>query len=200
MKLMFDRFHDNDTIWEKIQYKYWDIWPYNWRPGEAWYRLKCFLFKRYTTIKPKTLNYHTWVDRRHLLYHFAFEILTQFIEEECSPGHTDWEKTNHTVEVDGRTVNVRDEMQEIYDWWQNYHVYSDVENLLYEMAMKYESEDASEQLSDGMWNWKRKFKTPEEEEKHNRLMKGTNTLDDIRNKDIDDMLHRLINIRQNMWT
>ena len=46
-----------------------------------------------------------------------FEVLSQFIENECSPGPIDWEASAHMVKVHGKEVNVRDEMQELYDWW-----------------------------------------------------------------------------------
>jgi len=40
-----------------------------------------------------------------------FEILSKFIEEECSPGIVDWEGSDHTIDVNGDIVNVRTEMQ-----------------------------------------------------------------------------------------
>jgi hypothetical protein len=43
-----------------------------------------------------------------------FEILSQFIEKECSPGNVDWDATEHHKAA-------RKEMQELYDWWNNYY-------------------------------------------------------------------------------
>jgi len=107
-----------------IKYKYWWLIPYDWRPMQIWYRVVCFIWHRYTTIKPKTLKYHTWCDRSVLLPHIMFEVLSQFIEQECSPDHVDWEASNHTVLVNGKIINVRDEMQALYDWWHK--VYNDL--------------------------------------------------------------------------
>lgn len=35
----------------KIQYFYWDLIPYEYRPGELWYKFTCWLWKRYRTNK-----------------------------------------------------------------------------------------------------------------------------------------------------
>lgn len=104
------------TWWDKICLFYWGMVPYDYRPGQIWYRFKCWLWKRYSTIKPRYLP-HTWCDRVELLPHMMFEVLSQFIEKECSPGMVDWQKSGHSVIVDGKEVNVRDEMQDLYDWW-----------------------------------------------------------------------------------
>ena len=70
------------TPWQKLKRLYWKTIPYDWRPGQIWYRLTCFLWKRYTTVKPRTLPYHTWCDRDVLMVHCMFEILCRFIEGE----------------------------------------------------------------------------------------------------------------------
>jgi len=113
---MFDREY---TRLEKMQRLYWKIVPHDWRPSEVWYRLKCFLFKRYTTVKPKTLPYHTWVDRDVLLLHTMFQILTDFVEQECSPGVINWYHEHAgKIRVGGKEKFVRDELQDLYNWWQ----------------------------------------------------------------------------------
>jgi len=106
------------SLWTAVKYAYWHVVPYNWRPSQMWYRLKCFCWHRYTTIHPTTLPWHTWTDRSELLPHMMFQILTSFVDEECSPGWVDWEGSGHTIVVDGVEKNVRQEMQDLYDWWK----------------------------------------------------------------------------------
>jgi len=49
----------------------------------------------------------------------VFEILTAFIEEECSPGHFDWYgEYGYKITVDGKEKYVMDEMLELYEWWK----------------------------------------------------------------------------------
>ena len=102
--------------WHKRLSAYWNRVPYNWRPGQIWYRFKCWAWYRYTTVKPRYLP-HTWTDRDDVLPHVMFEVLSQFIERECTPECIDWEASGHMITVDGVEKNVRQEMQELYDWW-----------------------------------------------------------------------------------
>ena len=60
---------------------------------------------------PRYLSRYGWCDRVEALPHIMFEILSKFIEEECSPGIVDWEGSDHTIDVNGDIVNVRTEMQ-----------------------------------------------------------------------------------------
>ena len=55
-----------------------------------------------------------------LLPYTMFEILGQFIEDECSPGHIEWYgEHGHKVTVDGEEKYVRDEMSELWRWWRD---------------------------------------------------------------------------------
>lgn len=89
---------------------YYKIVPHNLRPQELLYRFKCFVWHRYSTVKPQYLP-HTWVDRSDLLPHVMFQILTDFIEKEnpfeC---HIDWD-------YDGEHRQAKKEMLELYHWW-----------------------------------------------------------------------------------
>jgi hypothetical protein len=47
-----------------------------------------------------------------------FEVLTQFIEEECSPGNVEWYgEYGHKITIDGKKIYVMDEMLDLYYWW-----------------------------------------------------------------------------------
>jgi len=83
-----------------------------------WYNFKCWAWHRYSTIRCHHLP-HTWSDRRTLLLHASFEILVDFIDDECSPGHVLWYGEGaHMIEVDGKQKNVMDEMLELKHWWE----------------------------------------------------------------------------------
>lgn len=110
-----------NSIWDWIKHKYWNIISYDYRPFQLYYRIKCFLWHRYTTIKPRTLKYHTWCDRCTLLPHIMFEILSQYIEREAE--NIEWYgEYGHKINVDGKEVFVRDEMQFLYDWWHKIYL------------------------------------------------------------------------------
>jgi hypothetical protein len=106
-------YKDAMTIWNKIQSGYWCVVPYEWRPKNIWYKFKCWGWKRYTTVKPRTLD-HTWYDKSGLLPHVMFEILCRFVEEEMYPdgeeGIVDWSWTDDHQ-------NAHDEMISLYKWW-----------------------------------------------------------------------------------
>lgn len=117
------------TWWDAIKYRYWSIIPFDYRPGNLWYELRCFLFKRYCTIKPRWLGY-TWMDRGDLMPYLMFEVLCQFIEHECSPGCVEWygeygpkvipgKPYEYTDRESPEAVYVMDELLALRDWWVN---------------------------------------------------------------------------------
>lgn len=104
------------------------------RVHDLWYRLKCFLWYRYTTVKPRTLKFHTWTDRDNLLLHCSFEILCRFLEEECSPGIVDWD-------CDEEDKQAMKTMKELYVWWNKY-----IENEHKNLKWSEESKEIKEKL------------------------------------------------------
>jgi hypothetical protein len=168
---------------------YWPLMrfiPYDWRPGQIWYRILCFCWYRYTTVKPRTLNYHTWCDRDKLLVHTMFEILSQFIEKECSPGHVDWQSTNqHAL--------ARQELQTIYDWW--YNVYLKTADHCFDEYYNF-----MEKHSNGNFIKDIEFDIPNGKEKsaelrHDAIMKDRELAETLKS-----MLKRLIDVHEFMWT
>lgn len=180
-------------IVDKIKYFYWQHWPYDWRPGQMWYRLKCFLWHRYTTIRPRYLD-HTWYDRSGLMPHMMFEILSQFIEKECSPSIVEWYgEWGAKITVGGEEKYVRDEMQELYDWWHtvwNKEV-EEVKNILWAEALKHTSNQDI---------WEQRFATSEGEAIYKRCVRGCNKLERTMDVALEARLHRLINIIPHLWT
>ena len=181
-----------------------------WHPKELWYQTKCWLRRPYTTIKPRTLG-HTWCDRDKLLAHMMFEILSQFIEKECSPGVVDWEGTDRRVDVvmpSGHVVNrnVRVEMQKLYDWWQQQYLkkYVAIEEALYAECTRLNKRHCTSLFraaeERGMCVWDPQYDDPEAAARVERLHNALSALEARAVAALDRRLHRLINIRLSLWT
>lgn len=187
-----------------IKYAYWNIIPYDWRPGQIWYRLKCFLWHRYTTVKPRYLH-HTWCDRCEIMPHMMFEILAQFIEDECSPGYVQWYgEQGHKITVNGQEKYVLDEMKDLVAWWDDVWngEWEEVNDILWAEAHKHDPEtewtevDGKPHLS----YWDPQFKETEDGEIWHFCMRAVNKLERNMHKAREKCLHRMIAIMPYMWT
>jgi len=86
---------------------------------EAWYWLKCRLWRRYNVIYIKSLP-PTWTDRDMVMLHAAFQVLSDFVEKE--EGHF-YEDVYTLYEASGVLDALRREdewrtIRELYHWWQ----------------------------------------------------------------------------------
>jgi len=189
----------SDTWIDKIKHFYWQHWPYDWRPGQAWYRLECFLWHRYSTIRPRYLG-HTWSDRCELMSHAMFEILSQFVEQECSPGHVEWYgEWGHKI----GDKYVRDEMQELYDWWHTIRnkEMEEVNDMLWAEAHKHEPFAHFVPIGDGsLVEWKQQFYNDEDEAIYKCCLNACNKLERMMDAALQERLHRLVNIIPYLWT
>jgi len=188
---------------EKIQSLYWSIIPHEYRPHHIWYTIKCFCWYRYSTVKPRYCS-HQWIDRCDLLPEIAFEILSDFLEKECQPEeHIDWYyedeywKDQNKILVNDKLINVRDEMQFLYDWWHTtYHkIYPEVKEILHKELKKYRDKD--HMIKDILWN---PYASKEDEEAENTIIHAITNLDNKVEEELQNNLHRLINIRKWLWT
>lgn len=171
-----------------------------------WFRsIKNWIMRPYTTIKPRYLG-HGWCDHVELLPHLMFESLSIFIEKECSPGcvewHGDWA---HKVVVDGQQKCVRDEMQELYDWWHNTYIPFTRGESSKEKEIQQKINELSTDLDSDLNAFFKALNTPKEkrDDKHTQyfeLLAALNNYEAYMNKELDERLHRLINIRHSMWT
>lgn len=199
-------------IIDKIKYAYWSIIPYDWRPGRLWYRVKCGLFHRYTTVKPRTLNFHTWCDRCTLLPHMMFEILVQFVEKELN-NEDGSRKSEHTFIVGDKEVNVRDEIYDLYDWWTKDYLINANENGLYGEWHKLREahcKDISKPVDvDGneipedeaeLFQWLTEWDSPEIEEEADRLFKTATESEARYEQELEDRMCRLVKIHRYLWT
>jgi len=119
--MIAEEFEEADSFASYIQYVYWKIIPYNLRPGQLLYRLKCFCWHRYTTIKPRQLD-HTWCDKVELVPYVMFEMLSEFLEKECSSSIVDWEMSDHRIQYGGHSRNVQNVMWHLYNWWHKVYL------------------------------------------------------------------------------
>ena len=185
----------------KIKRYYWDHWPYDWRLMQAWYRLKCFVWHRYSTVRSRYLD-HTWCDKTELVPHAMFELLSRFIERECSPGHVEWfGEWGHKITVNGQEKYVRDEMQELYDWWHtvwNGEV-EEVNDMLWAEAHKHNPITTWEPMEEYL-EWKPTFATDEDRNIYKRCLNAVNKLERMMDVELEARLHRLVNIIPYLWT
>ena len=195
-----------------VQFAYWGVVPHGYRPHQLWYKLKCWAWHRYSVVKPRYLPL-TWCDRSSVLPHCMFEVLSQFVEGECSPGYIDWESSGHTVMVDGAEKNVRVEMQDLYDWWHKVYQteYQEVEDLLWAEADKHPPDDkqfipinVDDEVVDeddaDFFRWEQNFASPEDEEVHRICVMATNKLESMRDEDLRKRMHRLVDLMPYLWT
>jgi hypothetical protein len=152
-----------------------------------WYEFKCWLWYRFTTIKPRYLG-HTWTDRDELLAHMMFEILCQFIERECSPGDINWYEEDwpdKKVEVDGQEKWARDELQDLYDWWIK--GYNDKRLKDEEAKWKEIKREVGDKI-----NLKN--------EQYRKMVREISVLERQWEDELNIMLARLLKMRKYMWT
>lgn len=197
---------DDDLGWlDIVKSVYWHAIPSDYRPGRLWYRLKCFVWYRYTTVKPKTLDFHTWCDRDHLLVHCMFQILVDFVEKEID---YDFEhKNQHSIEINGEKRGVGDIFKQLYDywkefsdidsleehdeWWEHHKEHSELKHIelgedtilggkAYETVIEYDSEEA-------------------EQRDHELLMKSRDA-EIVAYAKQEEMMHLLVKIHRFMWT
>ena len=195
-----------ENLVTRIKYKYWEIWPYDLRPGVMWYNFKCWVWHRYGTIRCRRLP-HTWSDRRTILLHASFQILTDFIDKECSPGHVEWYgEYAHQIEVGGVMENVMDEMKELYRWWNTVHEkeYPERCDELWEAietcspkirCVPYK--DMPDYIAGKMMT---EYEDDEQRGKHKTLTEELRNLDRYMDKQAEEMLKRLAAVRLWMWT
>ena len=178
---------------------------YDWRPKQIWYWLKCFCWHRYSTIKPRYLD-HQWCDRRELVPELMFEVLSQFIEQECSPGHVEWYgEYGHKVMVDGVEKYVRDEMQSLYDWWHKIYKqeYPKVCDILWDISSGHKPEDEWKPIEwngETVFEWLQHHKSPDDEAIYDRCLELVREVEAAMDQELTKRLHRMVNIIPYMWT
>lgn len=169
-----------------------------WRFRRLWHKIR---YWNHTTIRARTLPRHGPCDYREQLAHIMFEVLSRFIEEECSPGIRDWYSNPYTVTIDGVEKNVRDEMQDLYNWWHEQFLkgYPAEEEKLWEMAEKH-APLANVRQENGKGVWEPVFESTEDKVAYNNIVHSISELEGNRELELQRRLQRLVNLRLYMWT
>jgi hypothetical protein len=132
-----------------------------------------------------------------------FEILAQFLKEECSPGCIEWYgEYGHKINVDGVEKYVMAEMKDLDAWWRESwnKEYNNVRDILWAEARKHAPTSEDEELPNGNFLYRPQYKTKEDEEIYVRCMLAINKLDRIKEEALQERLHRLIPLIPYMWT
>jgi len=194
---------NRDTLFDKIKYFYWSLVPYDYRPKEILYYWKCRIWRKHNTVRARYLS-PTWYDRCDLLPHIMFEILSQFIEQECSAEIVEWHgEHGHKINVNGEKKYVRDEMQDLYNWWHiTYNKeMKEVEEILWKEVEKHKCKNVWEPTeNERFFRFTLQFDSPEDDVIWHRCMMAINKLEKITDKKLEVMMHRLVRISPYMWT
>ena len=198
--IKFNPEHLRDNMWDKVMNVYYTI-PFEYRFGPVWQRVKDFCWYRNSTIKPRTLD-HSWCDRRELLLHMSMEILGQFIEKECSPGHVLWYGDGGPKIGDKFAM---DEMKEIWNWWNITYQkeYPETTDALWNLISDCAPAIEHRKLDPPLAHLKRMvfhFKDDKHEAKYRALTEQARELEQKIEDQSDEMLQRLAAVRQYMWT
>lgn len=195
-KMIAEEFEDAESFGEFILYMYYKALPYDWRPKNIWYKIKCFAWHRHTTIKPRQLD-HTWCDKTELVPHMMFEMLSEFLEKECSPGHIDWEGSNHRIQYGGHSRNVNDVMWHLYHWW--YKVYLIKCENKYDQWHEYrESNTIKSNKFDAIW--KTEWISDEHERHADILWKRARKKDAALSQELNENLKYIVDLIPYLWT
>lgn len=148
------------------------FWDRAWKTPLYW--LRTHTYNRYHAIDlrfPRNGYKWGWIDRNRAVMFAAFAVLVAFVEKEY-PGHVDWD---HDDDIKAR----RDEFMTLYTWWtKERREAHDVHDALMAAAYGVEAD-----------------RRPTDVE-FAKLRASEEALDA---KD-QEMLHRLVNVRESLWT
>lgn len=134
-----------------------------------------------------------------------FEILAQFIEDECSPGRVQWYgEQGHRITVNGKEKYVLDEMRDLVTWWDIVWngEWGEVTDILWAEAHRHDPESEWNETDGqpGLSYWDPQFKETEDGEIWHKCVRSINNLERIMHKAREERLHRMIAILPYMWT
>lgn len=181
----------HDEFWNSLEY----MCSKRKRIKDFFRSIKNRILKPYTTIKPRYLG-HNWTDHVDILPHMMFESLSIFIEKECSPECVEWYgEYPHMIMVGMEWKNVRDEMQDLYDWWhQEYIPY-----WMGDTDIKFEGEDLEINEFFIALNKDPKDRTKKERDYFDYLSKLNQQQFEM-DRELQSKMNRLIRLRRYMWT
>lgn len=190
------------NLFSKIRSLYWQIWPYDYRPFEVWYRLKCFCWHRYTTTQPRTMPWHSWTDRCDLLPHTIMEIFCQFWEKEVNGGHVDWQASNHTIKINDKEVNVYDVWQDIYIWWNDRYLklYDKTNEEWFQFYEQHAKSEFTPIPNSQLLSWDTKYDSEENKQECDRLFNEYQNLEQKLEEELIENMVLICKTHRSMWT
>lgn len=184
------------TKWEAFKEKMIDLKP-------AWvYRMedkiRDFVYGRFIrrhwqirTSLPK----QSWIDCDTRLMYGMMQVLKEFYEKEISQNIVDWSS-------DPDHQHARDEMEVIYRWWINYpNRLRENSDCLSAWSDRIE-EHMKSRSSDETWRFLEYLNLPESEKNpvERELSKKHDELEEKLHNEEKEMMLRLVNIRDYLWT
>jgi len=187
---------------KQIQDLYWKI-PYDYRLSSLYY--KYWKNRNKNLVVPKYLGRHGWTDRCELLPHILFQILDDFVQNECMPVEIiDWKASDRRVEVNGESINVRDEMTAILEWWNNIYnkEYPQKCKEMYEEMNKCKGAYHFTPLEENseFCTWDIIYPSEEQKKRANKLHDELWKLERKMEEDRISYMIRIVNISQYLWS
>jgi hypothetical protein len=215
-----------------VSRSYRDIYPWwhrsRYRVGgklpDMWHYVKCRLWKRYTTVTPRSLP-PTWCDRDHLILHANFEILMDFVEnelphswsvkdleaeiaKEVAPG--DWQQEQSRAWCESALPSTK-EIEFLYHWWTVLRPAREAEYDRRLMAWSELHQRQRSNYTEANPSWQKtdnphlhRYSLPEDAPEPEGLAAAHKAMremdDEIRDAEDNAMLKRLIDIRGYLWT
>lgn len=177
-----------------------NLFPYRFSPHGLY--CKYWKHRKAWLIKPRYNCHKGWMDKVDLVPDLIFTALDNFVQEEADA--VDWEASGHTVEVNGEQINVGKEMKDVLVWWHhNYHILYEREterlwNIIEKCEMRIEWKPSADNphFSHANFLWD----SEEKEKLYKETMSQLNALDAKMAKELNEYLHRVINLIPYMWT
>lgn len=179
-----------DSRWDRVKFAYWKRVPYDWRPGQVWYRLKCRFWHKYSTVRPRWLG-HTWVDRDELLEHVMFEVLGRYLEAEAGPADP------YEATAADPWAATRRELRELWRWWTEEYLPFDARDPLagIECPRMIRTDHP-----DGTCTVRLEYSSDEARRKANQAHLDHAQAEHALGVELTTRLHRLVDARKGLWS
>lgn len=164
---------------------WWIRRPYDWVADRVW--------RRYHILK---LSYgYGWMDIEHQLLYANFDLLTSFVEKEFYPGPVDW-----THDEEHRRVAT--EIEVLYKWWKKDRParVDPIDTATAPRHAPWKEAKEKDPMGQPLFEQGDCIDPPEVEAAWEKACEESNRLEELWWAEDQAMLHRLIEIRQYLWT